>query len=69
MSQTQDILESLRQGPITPLEALDRHGCFRLAARIVELRQAGHQVVTNRVTRDGKTFAEYVLTLENKNGR
>lgn len=69
MSQTQDILESLRQGPITPLQALDQHGCFRLAARIVELRQAGHQVVTNRVTKDGKTFAEYVLTLENKNGR
>ena len=69
MSQTQDILESLRQGPITPLEALDRHGCFRLAARIVELRQAGHQVVTNRVTRDGKTFAEYVLTKESTNGR
>jgi hypothetical protein len=69
MSQTQDILESLRQGPITPLEALDRHGCFRLAARIVELRQAGHQVVTHMVKQDGKTFAQYVLTKERKNGR
>jgi hypothetical protein len=69
MSQTQDILESLRRGPITPLEALDRHGCFRLAARIVELRQAGHQVVTHMVKQDGKTFAQYVLTKERKNGR
>ena len=69
MSQTQDILESLRQGPITPLEALDRHGCFRLAARIVELRQAGHQVVTHMVKQDGKTFAQYVLTKVRKNGR
>lgn len=69
MSQIKEILQSLREGPITPLEALDRHGCLRLAARIEELRQAGHQVVTNRVTKDGKTFAEYVLTKERKNGR
>ena len=69
MSQLKEILESLREGPITPLEALDRHGCFRLAARIEELRQAGHQVVTHRVSHDGKSFAQYVLTKEKKNGR
>ena len=69
MSQRTEILQSLREGPITPLEALDKHGCFRLAARIEELRQAGHQVVTHRVTQDGKTFAQYVLTKERKNGR
>jgi hypothetical protein len=40
-----------------------------LAARIEELRQAGHQVVTHRITKDGKSFAEYVLTKEKKNGR
>jgi hypothetical protein len=69
MSQLTEILQSLREGPITPLEALDKHGCLRLAARIEELRQAGHQVVTHRITKDGKSFAEYVLTKEKKNGR
>ena len=69
MSQRTEILQSLREGPITPLEALDKHGCLRLAARIEELRQAGHQVVTHMVKQDGKTFAQYVLTKERKNGR
>lgn len=47
--------------PISPLAALNRFGCFRLAARIKDLRKDGHKIKTERVTRRGKTFAEYRL--------
>jgi hypothetical protein len=61
--QTQTILEHLRGGPITPLDALHRYHCFRLAARIHDLRKGGHQIVTNIVHDDhtGKHYAEYHL--------
>jgi hypothetical protein len=58
----------MRDGkPITPLLALDQFGCFRLAARINNLRDSGHAidatmiVVTNR---DGSQsrVAEYRLS-------
>lgn len=42
MSQSQSILEHLQAGnSITPLGALARFGCNRLAARICELRKEG----------------------------
>jgi hypothetical protein len=37
-------LESRRS--LTAAEAMDRFGCFRLAARICELRARGHNIVT-----------------------
>ena len=42
MSQTQNlqILSYLKKGkPITPLEALEKFGCWRLSARIYDLRK------------------------------
>jgi hypothetical protein len=69
MSQCADILEALRRGPITPLEALKDHGCLRLAARIEELRSSGHIIVTEMVTYNGKKFGQYVLIKEKQNGR
>jgi hypothetical protein len=69
MSQCADILEALRRGPITPLEALKDHGCLRLAARIEELRSDGHTIVTEMVKANGKKFGQYVLIKEKKNGR
>jgi hypothetical protein len=51
----------LTGAPITPLEALDRYGCFRLAARIIELRKAGLDIETVTETRNGKKYARYVL--------
>ena len=44
---------------ITAMSALARFNCARLAARICELRKAGYDIVTEHVTRHGKTFAEY----------
>lgn len=45
-------------GEITPAEALGLCGCFRLGARIYDLRRKGHKIVTEMVkveTRDGRT--------------
>ena len=61
MTQAQKILQHLQQDPITPMEALEIYGIFRLAARINELRSKGHNITTTNITRNGKTFAEYKL--------
>ena len=61
-TQNQQILEYLKSGKkISPLIALKKFGCFRLSARIFNLRQEGNPIVTENVTRRGKTFAEYSL--------
>ena len=61
VSQVDAILKHLRSGPITPLDALRDHGCFRLAARINDLRRDGHAIRTALVVRGGKKVAEYRL--------
>lgn len=62
MTQTDAIRAHLQSGaPITPLEALDRYGCFRLAARIIELRREGLDIETVTETRNGKKYAKYVM--------
>lgn len=61
-TQNQMILEYLKSGKsITPLTALNKFGCFRLSARILNLREQGHAIITKNITRQGKTFAEYSL--------
>jgi hypothetical protein len=60
MTQNEQILAALKRGPLTPLEALERFGCFRLAARVGELRQQGHSIVTTTAEAGGKSFARYV---------
>jgi len=51
----------LKKNPITPLQALKRYGCLRLAARINDLRSRGHQIETETVHQGNKHFARYVL--------
>jgi uncharacterized protein (UPF0303 family) len=65
-TQTRAILAHLRQHrTITALEALDQHQCFRLAARIKELRHEGHHISTDMVeVGSGKRIAEYTLIKE-----
>jgi len=59
-SQNQKILNYLKQGKtITPIQALNLFGCFRLAARISDLRKGGHTIYTNTITKDNKSFAGY----------
>jgi hypothetical protein len=62
-TQAGRILEHLRAGNrITALEALELFQCFRLAARIHELR-AQHWAIQERTveTASGKRVAEYWL--------
>jgi hypothetical protein len=59
-STTKKIEEWLLRGyKLTPLEALEKWGCMRLSARILELRNRGISIQTTPITRNGKTFAQY----------
>lgn len=62
MNQKDQILYHMRKrGSITPLLALKLYGCFRLAARIDDLRRDGWLINSVMVTRRGKRFAAYSL--------
>lgn len=62
MTQTETILAHLQSGgSITPIDALREFGCFRLAARIKELRDSGHDVQTAWDTDGEKRWARYSL--------
>jgi hypothetical protein len=60
-SQSLKILNHMMKRPITPLEALNKFGCFRLAARIHELKNMGWTIRSSKVTRNNKTIAQYSL--------
>lgn len=68
-TQREAILAHLiRCRPITPLEALDLYKCFRLGARIWELKQpqyGGHRIDRKMVTLpNGKCVAQYTYNFE-----
>lgn len=67
-SQTEQIRKHLESGKtINPLQALKKYGCFRLGARIWDLKnKQGLNIKTDFITRNDKTFAEYKL-LNNAN--
>jgi hypothetical protein len=46
---------------LTPMQALEMFGCFRLAARIKDLRQRGLSIETLDREANGKRFAAYRL--------
>jgi hypothetical protein len=46
---------------ITPIQALNKWGCFRLSARIHDLREMGYLIGTLNEQANGKTFAKYKL--------
>jgi hypothetical protein len=60
LSQNQAILDYLKSGnTLTPIEALEKFHCFRLAARISDLRKSGHTILN-----DGQSnYAKYRLLL------
>jgi len=61
-TQKQQILAYLEKGKaITPIQALSKFGCFRLSARISDLRNDGLNIATEYVTIKGKTFASYSI--------
>lgn len=68
-SQKDNILAHLLKGySITPLDALEQYGCFRLAAVIFNLRDEGHKIVTKTINKRGKTFASYKLESRDSSG-
>ena len=61
-TQKAQILEHIRTyGSITPLEALNQYGCFRLGARCWDLRHDGYDIETVMISENGKRFAKYVM--------
>lgn len=62
VTQNELILAALLDGDeLTPLDALNRFGCLRLAARISDLRRDGFQIDTVSGEANGKRFAKYRL--------
>ena len=66
-SQKEMILEYLQLGhALTPLEALRYFGCFRLGARIADIKKEGYNVHSEHVhdPKTGKRYASYILITE-----
>ena len=61
MSQSDLVLARLKRGPLTPLQALHELGCFRLAARVHDLRARGHYIAARLVKRGDSHVAQYRL--------
>lgn len=61
-SQNEKILNYLKNGyAITAVEALGMFGCFRLAARISDLRRIGYRIKSNSINSNGKRYVSYQL--------
>lgn len=66
-SQKEMILEYLQLGhALTPLEALRYFGCFRLGARIADIKKEGYNIHSELVhdPKTGKRYASYILITE-----
>jgi hypothetical protein len=63
LTQTDAVLALLHSRPagITALEALSEIGCFRLAARVAELRAEGWVIASRSESANGKHFVRYQL--------
>jgi len=61
MSQNKQIADYLNKGKkLTPIDALNKFGCFRLAARIADLRNDGMNIVTKTIKlENNKQIAQY----------
>ena len=62
LSQTEALLRDLKAGhEVTALDALRRYQCFRLAARVGDLRAQGWDIQTETRLVNGKRIAVYTL--------
>ena len=62
LSQCDRILIHLQSGKtINPLQALNLYGCFRLGARIYDLKKAGFDIDSRLVHKNGVQYAEYSM--------
>ena len=69
-SQSAKVLYHLQNyGPLTAIEALELFACFRLAARINDLKEAGHDIqMEMKRLKNGKKIAVYSLPKIQKHG-
>jgi hypothetical protein len=63
MSQNKQIADYLNKGKkLTPIDALNKFGCFRLASRINDLRNDGMKISTKIIKLENKKqIAQYSL--------
>ena len=61
MNQRQQILAFLKKRSITAREAMYSFGCYRLAARILELRAQGYDIRTEMEAHENGKHARYYL--------
>lgn len=70
MTQNERILRHMRDyGSITQADAATEYGCYRLSARIYDLKAAGHQIVKETVTGKNRygeptSYARYYIAEE-----
>ena len=69
-SQSAKVLYHLQNyGSLTAIEALELFACFRLAARINDLKEAGHNIqMEMKKMKNGKKIAVYSLPKIQKQG-
>lgn len=62
-TQVQMIIKHLEKQPITAYEALKLYGCFRLAARIADIKNMGYDIETKMivVSHSNKKVAQYSI--------
>lgn len=60
-TQCQQVLMWLQQKPLTTLQARQELFIMSIAARIFELKEQGHNIVTYWAKAGGKKIAKYVL--------
>lgn len=64
LSQCDRILQHLQSGKtINPAQAWNLFGCYRLGARIHDLRKRDFNIVTKTVYKNGSPFAEYSMAV------
>ena len=62
ISQNKAILGCLiLRGSITPLQAMKWYRCYRLGARIYDLRKKGYNIASEMVKLNKKHFCRYTL--------
>lgn len=60
MTQKTQVLNHLKKEPLTPLVALRKYGTFRLAALVFNLKDEGHNIMTERVNVGTKNKPKFV---------
>lgn len=67
-TQKDAVLNYMKSGnTITPMEALNKFGCFRLADIIFKLKKDGYEIETAMIKDGDKWYARYRL-MEDTNG-